>query len=153
MRPEFKIIVERLDAKFVELCAMSPITADTMPGITPIGGIYLFGTLQLPQYVGRTKQAFSKRIVGHVNDAPDSPFAFRLARVRTDRMTGQYTKKASRKALLDDPKFIDAYNAAKNDIRKMELRWVHESDPTTQALLEIYAATVLKTPHNDFDTH
>jgi len=30
---------------------------------------------------------------------------------------------------------------------------VEETDPTRQALLEIYAATVLKTPFNDFDTH
>ena len=132
---------------------MLPVTADTMPRVTPTGGIYLFGTLRAPMYVGRTKQLFSKRIVGHVNDAPDSPFAFRLARERTGKITGQYTKKASRKALLDEPEFVNAYNAAKNDIRKMELRWVHESDPTTQALLEIYVATVLKTPYNDFDTH
>jgi hypothetical protein len=35
----------------------------------------------------------------------------------------------------------------------MDLRFVEESDPTRQALLEIYAATILKTPYNDFENH
>jgi hypothetical protein len=35
----------------------------------------------------------------------------------------------------------------------MDLRFVEESDPIRQALLEIYSARVLKTPYNDFDNH
>jgi len=35
----------------------------------------------------------------------------------------------------------------------MVVRWVQESDPVKQALLEIYVAVVLQTPYNDFDTH
>jgi hypothetical protein len=35
----------------------------------------------------------------------------------------------------------------------MEYRWVLEPGPTTQCLLEIYAATALATPFNDFDNH
>ena len=35
----------------------------------------------------------------------------------------------------------------------MELRFVEESEPLRQTLLEIYVAVVLKTPYNDFDTH
>jgi hypothetical protein len=35
----------------------------------------------------------------------------------------------------------------------MDLRFVEEADPTRQALLEIYAATVLETPFNDFENH
>jgi hypothetical protein len=35
----------------------------------------------------------------------------------------------------------------------MDLRFVEESDPTRQALLEIYVAVTLKTPFNDFDNH
>jgi hypothetical protein len=42
---------------------------------------------------------------------------------------------------------------AKLRIAVMDLRYVEESDPTCQALLEIYAATVLKTPYNDFENH
>jgi hypothetical protein len=35
----------------------------------------------------------------------------------------------------------------------MELRYVEEKDQLRQALLEIYVAVVLQTPHNDFETH
>jgi hypothetical protein len=35
----------------------------------------------------------------------------------------------------------------------MKLRYVEEPDPLRQALLEIYAATLLKTEFNDFETH
>ncbi len=39
------------------------------------------------------------------------------------------------------------------NIRAMEVRYVAESDPTRQALLEIYVATVTEAKYNDFDTH
>jgi len=35
----------------------------------------------------------------------------------------------------------------------MDVRYVEETDPLRQALLEIYVSIVLKTPYNDFDTH
>ena len=35
----------------------------------------------------------------------------------------------------------------------MQVRYVQEADPLRQALLEIYAAVVLATPYNDFNTH
>ena len=33
------------------------------------------------------------------------------------------------------------------------IRFVEETDPVRQALLEIYVAAVLGTPYNDFDNH
>jgi len=35
----------------------------------------------------------------------------------------------------------------------MDGRYVEESDPLRQALLEMYAAIALNTPHNSFETH
>ena len=59
----------------------------------------------------------------------------------------------SRLALQADPAFNLAFTDAKARVRKMDLRFVEEADPTRQALLEIYASVVLKTPYNDFNTH
>jgi len=50
-------------------------------------------------------------------------------------------------------KFRDAFSKAKERIRNMDVRYVGESNPTTQCLLEVYAAVVLETPYNSFDTH
>jgi len=55
--------------------------------------------------------------------------------------------------LSKDPAFAQAFAAAKARIRQMDLRFVEENDPFRQALLEIYAAIALNTPHNDFETH
>jgi hypothetical protein len=38
-------------------------------------------------------------------------------------------------------------------VRKMEYRFVEETDQTGQALLEVYCAIVLDCPYNDFNTH
>lgn len=35
----------------------------------------------------------------------------------------------------------------------MDVRYVDESNPICQALLEMYVAVVLDTPHNDFGNH
>jgi hypothetical protein len=59
----------------------------------------------------------------------------------------------SREALTSDPKFAKAFKAAKRRVATMDIRFIEEPDPTRQALLEIYAATVLATPYNDFETH
>lgn len=49
--------------------------------------------------------------------------------------------------------YVGRSNALRRRIRRMHVRYVEESDPVKQALLEIYVATVLKTRYNDFDTH
>ena len=53
----------------------------------------------------------------------------------------------------DDPAFADAFTAAKARVRAMQVRYVEETDPHRQALLEMYASIVLATPYNDFNTH
>jgi hypothetical protein len=76
-----------------------------------------------------------------------------MARKMTGKMQASYTKSGSRADLLKDVTFASAFEAAKRRIASMDLRFVEESDPTRQALLEIYTATVLRTPYNDYDNH
>ncbi len=81
-------------------------------------------------------------------------FAFRLAREATGNLVATYKKGVgSRAGLMENEIFISAFTAAKARIRSMDLRFVEESDPVRQALLEIYVSVVLATPYNDFDTH
>jgi hypothetical protein len=76
----------------------------------------------------------------------------KLSRKATGKKAA-YTTKDSAKELLKDPGFAAVFTAAKERIRRMEIRYVEEPDPNRQALLEIYATLVLKTPYNDFETH
>lgn len=104
-------------------------------------------------YVGRTKRLIRTRLKNHVSTAKDCPFAFRLARQATGRTEARYSGDHTRRRLLEAADFQNAYHAAKNRIREMEVRWVEEADPVRQALLEVYVSVILETPFNDFNTH
>ena len=54
---------------------------------------------------------------------------------------------------MEDPTFLAAFEEAKDRIAKMSVRYVEETDPIKQALLEIYVAVVRRTRYNDFDNH
>ena len=54
---------------------------------------------------------------------------------------------------MNEKECCEAFAFAKTCLAEMDLRFVEEADPTRQAMLEIYVATVLKTPCNDFENH
>ncbi len=153
MDKNFKSIVEGLHNKYEALMTMSPVTVDTTPNNCPVGGIYLFSENGEHLYAGRTKRKIKTRLNGHVGTAPDSPFAWHLAREATGHTKATYQEQGSRKHLLSLPYFVTEYQKAKDRIRKMEVRYVEEPDPLKQALLEIYVAVVSGAKYNDFDTH
>jgi hypothetical protein len=55
--------------------------------------------------------------------------------------------------LCKHPIFVPAFVEAKRRVANMDIRYVEEADPVRQALLEIYVATSLGTPYNDFENH
>jgi hypothetical protein len=155
MDPGFRDLIDSLEPKYLALLSMTPVKYAALPRELPVRGIYLFSEGVKHLYVGRTNR-LRARLREHC--VPSSThfaatFAFRIAREMTNRIAASYSKSGSRPELLKDKEFADAFERAKRRIACMDLRFVEESDPTRQALLEIYAATVLKTPYNDFDNH
>ena len=67
--------------------------------------------------------------------------------------SASYKPDGSRASLEKHEFFGPAFIAAKDRIRNMDVRFVEEVDPLRQALLEMYAAIALKTPHNSFENH
>jgi predicted GIY-YIG superfamily endonuclease len=157
MDPKFASVVEQLDHKHQALLAAEGFNYDSLPRSRdmPERGIYLFTENSRYLYVGRTNR-IRRRLAAHCRPSGShnaATFAFRIARKQTDNLTATYRTKGSREMLLQDPTFSAAFTAAKERLRKMEIRFVQETDPVRQALLEIYVATVLETPYNDFDNH
>ena len=150
MNPIFERRVEKLDETFKGIMESSPVNRSTLP---KKGGVYLFSEGPKHLYVGRTKDL--RRRIGHHSNpsSKDAPFAFRLAREATGRLKATFTRSGSRKELLKDPKFVNAFSMAKRRVGRMDVRIGVEEDAIGQALLEIYVATALDTPYNDFDTH
>jgi len=153
MDEKFRTLVDDLHKKYEELMAMLPVTVDTAPSNCPIGGIYLFTENGVHLYAGRTKRRIKDRLKAHVGTADDCPFAWHLAREETGNTEASYKTEGSRKHLLSQPHFKQAYDRAKERIKRMQVRYVGESDPLKQSLLEIYVAVVSKAKFNDFDTH
>jgi hypothetical protein len=121
-----------------------------------VAGIYLFSEGGSHLYVGRSDTVW-KRLAAH--SQPSSPpgsaaFAFRLSREATGRVTASYKQgTGTRSEVMADPAFRREFDRAKARVRSMDVGVVKEPRPVQQALLEIYAATVLGTPYNSFENH
>ena len=152
MNNVFRQHVEQLHKRFEALMRLQPVTLADLPKAVPRSGIYLFSEGPSHLYVGRSKR-LRERLRYHCGSAKDAPFAFKLAREATGNTKASYSTQGSRVQLPATPAFQDAFQAAKDRIRQMDIRFVEEADPNRQALLEIYATISLGTPYNDFDTH
>jgi hypothetical protein len=152
----FAAHVDALRPKLERLIAMHPESPCAVPRDVPKAGIYLLTDTGRHLYVGRSND-IRARIGRHcLPGATDNmaTFAFRLARESTGNTVATYRKgDGSRKWLMADPAFRNAFDAAKVRIRGMELRYVEEADAVRQTLLEVYVAVVLGTPYNDFNNH
>jgi len=156
MDAKFVAHVESLRPKLHDLLAMESVSPSRLPRDMPRAGVYLLSENGRNLYVGRSNHIRS-RIGRHCRPGATHrmvAFAFRLAREATGNERATYKKgQGSRDALMQDTKFVAAFIEAKARIASMDLRFVGESDPVRQGLLELYAAVVLDTPYNDFDTH
>ena len=156
MEPAFERYVESLHPAFERLVAMTPVTIATLPRDAPAACVYLFSENGRHLYVGRTRN-LRQRLRQH--SIPSSQhnqavFAFRLAREATGRLEAAYTGEGRRASLaVNDAAFAAAFVEAEDRVRAMQVRYVEETNPLRQALLETYAAVVLETPYNDLDTH
>jgi hypothetical protein len=150
MSPEFRQAVEALHTKFENLIAALPYAEGAS---LPKQGVYLFSESGAPFYVGRSNNIPQRRRqhTMRCSQTNQAALAMLIARAETERAVDY--QKGARARLLADGIFMEAFEKAKERVRKMEFRAVAETDQTRQALLEIYCAITLKTPHNDFGTH
>ncbi|MEY9098006.1 hypothetical protein ABIA24_000915 [Sinorhizobium fredii] len=156
MHRKFQEVAEKLHPKFEALLCCPPVSGGKLPKVMPHSGIYLFSEGSNHLYVGRTRR-MRGRYGDHSRSSAkhnDAPFAFKLAREQTGYLKSEYKPgKHSRIGLSQDPIFDAAFKTALLRIRAMDFRYVEETDPTAQCLLEVYASVVLGTRYNDFDTH
>src|SRR5690606_13736716 len=155
MHEVFRQHVEVLPPTLDRLLSMPPVTCLALPKAMPQRGVYLFCEGDRSLYVGRSNR-LRQRVRNHGNPAAthrQAAFAFKLAREATGKAKATYKPEGSRKHLMLDPLFVAAFTAAKARIATMAVRFVEEADPVRQCLLEVYVATALRTPYNDFDNH
>jgi len=155
MNKKFAELMASLEPKRKALLEIKAVTRETLPKGIPSAGVYLFSEKGTHLYVGRSN-TIRKRLCRHCRPSAKhnmASFAFLLAKKECGIGKATYRKDTSRAKQLDNPKFRKAFRYAKERIRNMDVRFVEEPEPIKQALLEIYVATVLGTPFNDFSTH
>jgi hypothetical protein len=155
MDARFTEIIETLEPKFQQLVNMAPVKYGALPTVLPKRAIYMFSENGKHLYVGRTNN-LRNRLRGHCSPSSrhfSAVFAFRIARHDTGFVKASYTPEGSRANLCNHPIFGPAFAEAKRRVAGMDIRYVEELNPVRQALLEIYVATILETPYNDFENH
>src|ERR1700730_12164590 len=140
MHDSFKQYIETLHPSFEKLLTMRPVKIGSLPKVIPEKCIYLFSEGADHLYVGRTRRLRNRLRQHSIAGAQHNQavFAFRLAREKTGQTIAAYSVKGSRRALSLDASFADAFTLCKTQVRNMDLRFVEETDPLRQALLEIY---------------
>src|SRR5207249_60832 len=116
----FERLISTLRPKSDALLAMVPVKVDALPRgpSVPRGGVYLFSEGESHLYVGRTRR-LRARLRDHCNPKLlAAPFAFRLARETVGMLKPSYTPDGSRRALVTDPTFSAAFQAAAQRIRE-----------------------------------
>ncbi|MBA8845879.1 hypothetical protein FHW02_003966 [Ochrobactrum sp. RH1CCR137] len=161
MHEKFANTVASLVPSFEKLMEMSPIRGDRFPLTKPrkdkIAGVYLMSEGADHLYVGRSNDIASRFYAHRRNSSGDgvAPFAFRLACLSSGLSERSYIANHphTRKSKMADESFRQHFRAAKERIKLMDFRYVEETDPVNQAILEVYCAVALGTPHNTFDNH
>ena len=157
------MLTHDLDARFAKLIDDLPAALNALllcephcgggplPKEVPERAVYLFSEGNRYLSVGRTNR-LRHRYREHCRQRHnDAPFAFKLARIKSGHVKAKGG--LSRAALEADEVFAEHFLAAKDRVKQMEFRWVEETDPNRQCLLEIYATVALNALHNDFENH
>ena len=113
-------------------------------------GVYVLYEQGKPMYVGRSDN-LADRLLEHGRPSGDSEtatFAFNIAK---QDFPGPASM--SRKDLQRSKGFKPLFDAAKERVRKMQVRVVDVEDSIEQSILEVYAHMALDTPFNSFENH
>lgn len=155
MHANFAAVLESLHPLFLQLIAMTPLKGTApVPIETPRSGVYLFSESDCHLYVGRSNRIAARYLL-HCSPGAQhnqASFAWKLMAEAVGHKP-TYRKGQGRADLILLPNYAEAFNNAKDRIRKMDFRFVEVTDQKRQALLELYASIALGTRYNDFNTH
>ena len=149
----FTSAVGRMEELLVELLAAPVATREEHGPIPTTAGIYLFSDRR-PIYVGQTRN-LRQRLRNHTSARStenQASFAFLIGKAEAG--TAGIDLRRARKILEADPDFAQHFEAAKERVAKMNVRWVELQDPIERTLFEMYVALALDTvAFNSFETH
>lgn len=154
MDPKFAQTVDELHASFQRLVSNPTIRSWSLREKALRKGVYLFSEGGKNLYVGRSNNIRARygRHCGPCATHHTATLAFRLAHQERAQVNAICAADAeTRSRLMEDAEFANAFAKAKQRVRSMDFRWIEETDPIRQCLLEVYCTVALEAPYNDFD--
>lgn len=151
----FEAHLSAVHSRFEALKQSSPVRFPFGQLQIPKAGVYLFSEADDHLYAGRSDD-IRERLGMHQRPSSgvgQASFACRIAKEACGIKKVSYKPSGPGEHYSEREDFGKAFTQAKERIRKMDVRWIEESDPVTQALLEIFAAVTLPTRYNDFSNH
>jgi hypothetical protein len=116
-------------------------------------GIYVLYESGKPVYVGISKN-LTKRLRNHLERSSNkAAFAFPRAKDALKIAKASYTARGSRKDLMRDLDFLDAFDRARGEIRNMSVRALREDDSFKLFLLEAYVTSEFGLSLGGFEPH
>ena len=76
-----------------------------------------------------------------------------MARQETGKTKPSYQPRGSREDLLKNPDFRNAFDAARENIKSMNVQFVAARNAIEQTILEVYTAVQTKAKYNNFENH
>jgi len=151
MDDRFLQFCDQLHPKMESLLEMHGIHPVVPHSAMPDCGVYLLSENGVHLYTGRSN-TMRTRLRDHCGGSfKKAALAVKLARIATNN-PATYRRETSPAVLMEQPVFSAAFADAQTRIRNMTLRFVEETDPVRQCLLEIYVSIVLRTTYNSWDT-
>ena len=152
---QFLSWIAPFEEKLREMESAPPLRYPIGEASLPQRGIYIFFEGDQALYVGRSN-TIRQRLRQHQIDSSGTnaaSFAVILVREKLKAPRTYHILRTSPEHAFNHPDFGTEFALAKQRIRAMTIRVIEETDPTLQALLEIYIAKCLGAPYNDFDNH
>lgn len=151
--------------RFEELALRLPQLLESLRHCVPLGrsadgapdrpGVYVLSERGTPLYVGQTRR-LRRRLRQHGGRASrenQAVFAFAIAK-REAASAGLSLDGVTRRALAQEPRFVEIFRQARERVAAMDVRFVEIDDPELRTVFEVYAAVALGTlEYNSFETH
>ena len=115
-------------------------------------GVYLFSDPSGYQFVGRTNRLYQRMLHHCRGSSSANRSSFKLCLLTESQAFGRtLSRKTEWRELEGHPAFREQYEAVKDRINRMQIRFVEETDSLGQLLLEIYCKEVLPVRYAQFD--
>ncbi len=156
----FEDVIDKMPTYLKTLEACSLMSMDTneerrrLGDNLPARGVYVLYEGGKPKYVGRSDR-LKERLLEHGRSSSISNGATLAFQITTNEFQKRHPGASSMKknALEANLQFQDLFVAAKNRVRKMDIRVVEIQDAIEQTIFEVYAHMTLGTEYNSFHNH